>query len=288
VGDISTWSPVDANNNQNPPDGWPEGQAPSTVNNCARADKGAVRRWYEEAQWLNYGFSVSREAADKFSVASATSTAVAWYEVGRRIRFRESSSGVEGFGEVTEASVSGTSTNVTVSFDSSASLTSSLSAVDVGILTAINNAGFKGVVRYAYASSSVDDAVTTTTITQSSLTGSITPKSSTNRIVVLAFCPFFVNSGSSISRYQGKSDIYRTTGTPASLNNGNVNWGNNLSTGSSKESSNPFVLTGSEIAGDTNLHTYVVRFARNASAGTASLLGASEGPAIMLILELAV
>lgn len=134
MGDISTWSPVDANNNQNPPDGWPEGQAPSTVNNCARADKGAIRRWYEEGEWINYGFRVSRESATKFSVSSATSTAVAWYSLGRRIRFRESSSGVEGYGYVASASVSGATTNVTCVFDSSASLTSSLSAVDVGIM----------------------------------------------------------------------------------------------------------------------------------------------------------
>jgi hypothetical protein len=109
-------------------------QAPSTVNNCARADKGAVRRWYEAAEWLNYGWTVSRDSASVFSVSSATSTAVAWYSPSRRIRFRESSSGVVGYGDVISATVSGTTTNVTCRFESSASLTSSLSAVDVGII----------------------------------------------------------------------------------------------------------------------------------------------------------
>ena len=48
MADISTWSPVDESNNQPPPDGWPEGMAPSGVNNCARAMMGAVRRFYDQ------------------------------------------------------------------------------------------------------------------------------------------------------------------------------------------------------------------------------------------------
>src|SRR4249920_535258 len=47
MGDISTWNPVDNSNTAAPPDGWPEGQAPSGVNNSARAMMGAVRRWYD-------------------------------------------------------------------------------------------------------------------------------------------------------------------------------------------------------------------------------------------------
>jgi len=48
MADISTWSPVDESNNQPPPDGWPENQSPSSVNNCARAMMGAVRRFYDQ------------------------------------------------------------------------------------------------------------------------------------------------------------------------------------------------------------------------------------------------
>jgi cytoskeletal protein CcmA (bactofilin family) len=47
MGDISTWSPVDESNTAAVPNGWPEGQATNTVNNCARAMMGAVRRWYD-------------------------------------------------------------------------------------------------------------------------------------------------------------------------------------------------------------------------------------------------
>ena len=47
MADISEWSAVDESNNQPPPNGWPEGMAPSGVNNSARAVMGAVRRFYD-------------------------------------------------------------------------------------------------------------------------------------------------------------------------------------------------------------------------------------------------
>ena len=40
------WSETDASNNASPPNGWPEGMNPSDVNNTARADRGALKRWY--------------------------------------------------------------------------------------------------------------------------------------------------------------------------------------------------------------------------------------------------
>jgi microcystin-dependent protein len=46
----SVWSEIDASNNAAVPNGWPEGQQPSSVNNCARADRGALKRWYN---WTN-------------------------------------------------------------------------------------------------------------------------------------------------------------------------------------------------------------------------------------------
>jgi len=42
----SDWSETDASNNATPPNGWPEGQNPSDVNNSARAGMGAVKRWF--------------------------------------------------------------------------------------------------------------------------------------------------------------------------------------------------------------------------------------------------
>lgn len=40
----STWSETPANNTAATPDGWPEGQPPSTVNDCARTMMAAIKR----------------------------------------------------------------------------------------------------------------------------------------------------------------------------------------------------------------------------------------------------
>lgn len=43
----STWNEADASNTSAAPDGWPEGMAPSGVNDTGRAMKGAIKRWYD-------------------------------------------------------------------------------------------------------------------------------------------------------------------------------------------------------------------------------------------------
>jgi hypothetical protein len=41
------WTESDAGNTAAPPDGWPEGQPANSVNNCARAIMGGIRRFYD-------------------------------------------------------------------------------------------------------------------------------------------------------------------------------------------------------------------------------------------------
>ena len=52
MSNVSAWSQTDSVNGTggSPPDFWSEGQAPSTVNNCARAMMGGLARWYQQAQ----------------------------------------------------------------------------------------------------------------------------------------------------------------------------------------------------------------------------------------------
>lgn len=44
-----TWSEIDASNNAVPPNGWPEGMAPSDVNNSARSQMGGEKRWWDRS-----------------------------------------------------------------------------------------------------------------------------------------------------------------------------------------------------------------------------------------------
>jgi hypothetical protein len=44
MSDVTSWSLTAASNNSSPPDGWPEAQAPSTINNCAREMMRAIAK----------------------------------------------------------------------------------------------------------------------------------------------------------------------------------------------------------------------------------------------------
>jgi hypothetical protein len=47
LSDNTNWFETDASNNKAPPNGWPEGMMPSTVNDTARADKAAIKRFWD-------------------------------------------------------------------------------------------------------------------------------------------------------------------------------------------------------------------------------------------------
>ena len=49
ISDNTNWSQLDASNNKASPNGWPEGMMPSGVNDAARGDKGALKRFWDRA-----------------------------------------------------------------------------------------------------------------------------------------------------------------------------------------------------------------------------------------------
>jgi len=70
----STWSTTAGDNNASPPDGWPEGQSPSSVNNCAREMMAAIKRSWNDDHPVNE--SAGSNSAYTL-VTSASSTAYA-------------------------------------------------------------------------------------------------------------------------------------------------------------------------------------------------------------------
>src|SRR5690606_9682522 len=48
MSDVQTWSTTAASNNSAPPNGWPEGMNYSDVNDAARENMAAIKRWYED------------------------------------------------------------------------------------------------------------------------------------------------------------------------------------------------------------------------------------------------
>lgn len=134
---ISTWSTDQTDNQMPTPDGWPEGQAPSTVNNCARTMMASIRDQWNDAAWFDWGYNVSRVSGNSFVVTSATNSTVtlpAAFEANARIKLYDSTTI---YGTITTVSASAASTLVT--FDPDAfSLTSSFSSVYNSIIPATN------------------------------------------------------------------------------------------------------------------------------------------------------
>lgn len=124
---IGKWSTTAGNNNATPPDGWPEGQAPSTINDCAREMMAAIKTYANDAEFFDTGNTPSYLTATTFSLGSSDATN---FHVGRRVKLFDATTL---YGTIESVS----STFVSVRLDSGA-LTASLSSVAIGVIRADN------------------------------------------------------------------------------------------------------------------------------------------------------
>lgn len=135
---VKTWSTTAANNSSTPPDGAPEGWAPSTVNDTIREIMAQVRTYANSAEWFEYG---DGDGAATIAYASATSFTVAtdvtavWH-AGRRVKAFGTLTGTI-YGKIASASYSAPNTTVTVTWDSG-SLSNEALTVWLGILSSSN------------------------------------------------------------------------------------------------------------------------------------------------------
>lgn len=145
------------------------------------------------------------------------------------------------------------------------------------------------IVQYVLATSSNDDTTTSASMQASSLSGTITPTSASNRILALVFAPT-----SAVRAASTPTDIFmdlRIRNTTNSTTIGNARAGGVLVAGSSTTS--PFyagtMLMGYETAPSTSATTYQLQFASGTGTNvTASIQGSTRGPAMMVLLELSV
>jgi len=121
---VATWSKVAANNDMPVPNGWPEGQLPSSVNNCARQMMVSLRTWYEDPIWVDYGTAVSYASGTVFKVGGDLSS---FYNVSRRVKLFGVADATY-YGTVTDVTyiTASAATSVTVDLDDSTSLNNSL------------------------------------------------------------------------------------------------------------------------------------------------------------------
>lgn len=130
MSDISTWSSVAANNAGSAPDFLAEACAPSAVNDAFRELQAAIRRFVEDAQWVNLGYTHVRLTASLFSISGDRRSI---YEVGRRVKMIGSA---DAYGTISSSTF--TSPNTTVSI-TEGNIPGTLSGVSVSVLSSTNS-----------------------------------------------------------------------------------------------------------------------------------------------------
>jgi hypothetical protein len=106
---ISNYSATPASNNAASPDGWPEGMAPSGLNNSDREFASRVREFYEDSGWIDYGETINTSTSTTVSLAGDTT---AYTVIGRAVRVNQDDAKV---GYVTAAAYSAPNTSITAS-----------------------------------------------------------------------------------------------------------------------------------------------------------------------------
>lgn len=179
---IEAWSSTAASNNSAPPNGWPEGQAPSTVNDCARQMMASIRTWFENAQWINLGYTHTYASSTSVTISGVDVTSI--YTAGRRIKAVGSGTGTI-YGKVASSSFS---TNTTINFTwDSGSLSNEALTIYVGILTPTNSAipAFSGSITISGTSAGPSTLVLAEDTDNGSNTATISAPSSLASNVVI-------------------------------------------------------------------------------------------------------
>lgn len=127
---IKSYSTTAASNNASPPNGFPEGMAPASLNDGMRQVMADIRSWYEDPAWIDLGDTPTYIGTTSFSV---TGDKTAIYAVGRRIR-AIGTTPFTIYGTIATSSYSSVTT-VTVTWDSG-TLNATLNAVALNLVQA--------------------------------------------------------------------------------------------------------------------------------------------------------
>jgi hypothetical protein len=173
MSDIKNWSASAGGNTSAAPDGFPEGMPPSGVNDAAREQMAATRRWYDDAEWKDLGDTPSYSTASIFTISGDYAST---YHAGRRIKAFDG--GTTFYGYIASSTYTA-NTKVSVTLDSG-NLTSSLSSVAVGILSFDNHSMPRGTFAELSASANFTSPVTFGAATTHSATASFTSRAAFN------------------------------------------------------------------------------------------------------------
>ena len=157
---VRLYSTTPASNNSAPPNGWPEGQAASTVNDCARQMMAEIRETFEESPYFDFGDTPTRIDNDTFTVATDLT---ARYAVGCGVKLVGATTGT---GRISVSSFGAGVTTIDVVMDSGnvptslvrVAVTPVASAAKFGTVTTVSG-NYSGIQSYTLAGSSTDYAL---------------------------------------------------------------------------------------------------------------------------------
>lgn len=125
---IGSWSTSAGSNTATPPDGWPEGMAPSGVNDAAREMMAQIKTYANDAEWFDRDWTPTYVNANSFTVTGdRTGTLVA----GRALKLYDAST-IHRF--VQSASFTAVTT---IALESGTAITSSLTSFAVAALNPV-------------------------------------------------------------------------------------------------------------------------------------------------------
>lgn len=129
---IKDWSTTADSNNSASPNGFPEGMAPSGVNNAAREVMASVREHYDAPEWRDWGHTIVYGSATTFTTSVGNGDTTAIYHAARRVRAVGSLTGTI-YGTISSSAFT-TQTTVTVVWDSG-SLSNEALTISLGTAT---------------------------------------------------------------------------------------------------------------------------------------------------------
>lgn len=140
MSEIKDWSTTASLNNSVAPDGFPEGMAPSDVNNSAREIMASVRKHYDDTEWRDWGHTIAYGSATTFTTASGDGDTTSIYHTGRRVKaFGTTTTTIYG---TISSSAHTTQTTVTVVWDSGSLQNESLTIWVGAVNNVYHAAGF--------------------------------------------------------------------------------------------------------------------------------------------------
>lgn len=215
MSEVNSWSTTAASNNSAAPDGWPEGMAPSAVNDCARELMAAIAKYRSDTDGVNTTGGSSNAYTLAASRVMAAYTAGDLYTV--KTNFANTSTtptfNVDSLGAKTIKRVDG-SALVVGDIPSGAIITLVYDGTDFLLLnpykvknTQVSSGGVvqavEGTPYTTYATIAtdmpVDNTIPQNTEGDEVVTVSITPTSATNRLVIEAECFGMIDNAGTIA-----------------------------------------------------------------------------------------